>query len=989
MGVFTREEEEVRVYDADAFWYFAATMLLVVLLPWSFYLISNILNPKVPVEQDWEAPAESLPKDAQAPSGARSRPKFATSTAVVRRCQTSQMEERRVRTKEVKQSWNYRLRSNWMGPQLVLAGLLWLALFATIQRVSNTPEQLAGFDPFAILDISSDASMSQIKKAYRQKSLAHHPDKDPNNPLAPALFQQISKAYAALTDETARANYEKYGNPDGPVQMKVGIALHPGIVGSKERQLISLSVFFVIIFGVPLSVVLCCLRGDRRAGGLSNETIRVFSAILTDEITENDGPSILATSTEVQTAGVLTALPDERNRGMKLLTEALAQKKPLPFGMGIPVEIKNHSQKEFKGRKGILRERVSQTTGMVQVFPVGRMPQSEKDFEMKEVSLADLRSIEPRLECLFSDQVVRRGVALLAGHMWRQHQHMIPCIQAELQQILQESDRLGRAMVSIASNRQGKNSSYETVQGLIRFQQRLTQALDNDSSPLLQLPHASESALQAAPAKALPTLEEVLSDKDGAIDKFCKLMKYSEQQKLDVQAFCRYLPRVTLDSVVEVADEADMAEGDLATMTITLTRTNVEEGEVMGPVHAPFRTTPKYEEWWILVYDHAARRFVNSAPILGLGRTQTCTVRFMLPRCGEFKWTVKAMCNAYVGLDVETTCSFKVKKKSEVDRSIFVHPKDQHIRSFFEDLMEGMNPPEQDSESEEEDEPVPKKPPVGAAKAAEEEPQQKKNDDDSASDSGDDGELEGIFVRIKSKEGCPIFSEPDRGTGKEIPQIGSMRTGIVARGYTEKRPDNWMELALSNGAAWLKLDSSIVEELGGLMEQPLKTVVTTATPVWMVKKWLKKSEKPVSVDDIVALRDLDNERIRTMCEELVRQYRGEEDYAKLMTELATRSEKKKQRIAKALGYFNTANNCIWKVNSAGKVMGLQPDGNKISDNIEIVNDGKNLTLGGTFVLDESKGCPCIHWVRKDDPEKQWVWQLDRTLETRVRLGSAF
>ena len=54
--------------------------------------------------------------------------------------------------------------------------------------------------------------------------LQWHPDKNPNNPQAAAHFIQITKAYAALTDEAAKANYEKYGNPDGPATMKVGRA---------------------------------------------------------------------------------------------------------------------------------------------------------------------------------------------------------------------------------------------------------------------------------------------------------------------------------------------------------------------------------------------------------------------------------------------------------------------------------------------------------------------------------------------------------------------------------------------------------------------------------------------------------------------------------------------------------------------------------------------------------------------------------------------
>ena len=35
-------------------------------------------------------------------------------------------------------------------------------------------------------------------------------------------FRDVEKAYRILTDEIARSNYEKYGNPDGPSSVTVG-----------------------------------------------------------------------------------------------------------------------------------------------------------------------------------------------------------------------------------------------------------------------------------------------------------------------------------------------------------------------------------------------------------------------------------------------------------------------------------------------------------------------------------------------------------------------------------------------------------------------------------------------------------------------------------------------------------------------------------------------------------------------------------------------
>ena len=71
------------------------------------------------------------------------------------------------------------------------------------------------FDPYHILGIDQGVAMGEIKRAYRKLSLKFHPDKTTGNKVAEEMFMKIAKAYEALTDETSKENYEKYGNPDG------------------------------------------------------------------------------------------------------------------------------------------------------------------------------------------------------------------------------------------------------------------------------------------------------------------------------------------------------------------------------------------------------------------------------------------------------------------------------------------------------------------------------------------------------------------------------------------------------------------------------------------------------------------------------------------------------------------------------------------------------------------------------------------------------
>ena len=58
------------------------------------------------------------------------------------------------------------------------------------------------------------ARAPQIKKAYRQLALRWHPDKNPGDADANAKFQEISKAYAVLSDAKKRKYYDETGDAE-------------------------------------------------------------------------------------------------------------------------------------------------------------------------------------------------------------------------------------------------------------------------------------------------------------------------------------------------------------------------------------------------------------------------------------------------------------------------------------------------------------------------------------------------------------------------------------------------------------------------------------------------------------------------------------------------------------------------------------------------------------------------------------------------------
>jgi len=83
---------------------------------------------------------------------------------------------------------------------------------------------MKNFDPYETLGVTTEATVQEIKKAYRQMSLLWHPDKN-KDPEALKMFYLINKANDILTDPKKRDNYIKYGSPDGPSAYSVSIAL--------------------------------------------------------------------------------------------------------------------------------------------------------------------------------------------------------------------------------------------------------------------------------------------------------------------------------------------------------------------------------------------------------------------------------------------------------------------------------------------------------------------------------------------------------------------------------------------------------------------------------------------------------------------------------------------------------------------------------------------------------------------------------------------
>src|SRR2546428_99416 len=65
-------------------------------------------------------------------------------------------------------------------------------------------------DYYQILEVPRDSKLDEIKNAYRKLALKYHPDRN-KSPEAEGKFKELSEAYAVLSDDEKRKQYDAYG----------------------------------------------------------------------------------------------------------------------------------------------------------------------------------------------------------------------------------------------------------------------------------------------------------------------------------------------------------------------------------------------------------------------------------------------------------------------------------------------------------------------------------------------------------------------------------------------------------------------------------------------------------------------------------------------------------------------------------------------------------------------------------------------------------
>ncbi|XP_077496031.1 translocation protein Sec63 [Amblyomma americanum] len=473
-------------YDESGgtFFYFLLSFLALVVIPCTYYF--------------WPK-EERASDDKKGGSGGR------------RSCRCPQCLDK-TRRLRVNQPWR-RTKQNVVRVLIVLG---WLAMAATAYKVAHLEHDFVKWDPYEILEIDPSSSERAIRKAYHKLSLVYHPDKDTGDEQK---FMMIAKAYAALTDEEARKNWETYGNPDGPGATSFGIAL-PSWIVEKENSLWVLGLYAaVFMIALPVAVGVWWYRSAKYGEDqvlldtshlylyfinkchflILRRVIMVLAASL--EFEKSHNPEIVLRPTDdVELPALIKQLPNfnEKNRERPLCYEYSIKARALLYAHMLRIPLS---------------------------------PGLDED------------------RCY----ILRKCPALLA--------EFVHC--ASQLTMLGLAGRISRV------------PSLETMEAAMRLSALLVQAQWEHSHPFLQLPHVTEESLKHLSGKrrSIRSLHQLCAL--PAADRRALFRNLSDEQYEDILTCLERMPLIELSVSTEVLDDEDegvITAESIVTVTATLTR---------------------------------------------------------------------------------------------------------------------------------------------------------------------------------------------------------------------------------------------------------------------------------------------------------------------------------------------------------------------------------------------------------------------------------
>jgi preprotein translocase subunit Sec63 len=246
----------------------------------------------------------------------------------------------------------------------------------------------------------------------------------------------------------------------------------------------------------------------------------------------------------------------------------------------------------------------------------------------------------------FNHPKIFKANLLLHAHLSREK--VTPTLKADQNAILKRAIQLVDGMLEIATMK----NWLQTVMHLIDLEQYLTQGIWFKDPPFLQLPHLTEQEIKhiLTGKHAVRSMHDYL---ELDPEKRKGLVNLSEEEKAEVNKVCQMMPNMGIEITIGVEDEEQIAEGDIMTVTIKLTRKNVKEGDTCDLVYAPHFPYPKAERWYCIVGDSKMNHLHAFTRITSQERVVEEKLQLQAPpSAGTYQLEIFVKSDSYVGLDL-------------------------------------------------------------------------------------------------------------------------------------------------------------------------------------------------------------------------------------------------------------------------------------------------------------------------------------------------
>ena len=137
-------------------------------------------------------------------------------------------------------------------------------------------------DYYDILGVDRNADADTLKRAFRDRALKYHPDRNPDNPEAEQKFKEVAQAYEVLSDPKKRGQYDRFGH--------AGVHGNGGAGPAGFHDVNDIFSAFSDIFGGSGTIFDEMFTGQRRerrrAGGRGGSDLRITLPLTLEEISE-------------------------------------------------------------------------------------------------------------------------------------------------------------------------------------------------------------------------------------------------------------------------------------------------------------------------------------------------------------------------------------------------------------------------------------------------------------------------------------------------------------------------------------------------------------------------------------------------------------------------------------------------------------------------------------------------------------------------------